>query len=65
MIAENSPGMKETSMKVGKSNNLGAGRLILWFLVALALAGCASRPINEPIAQVNPNSGYPPKTILF
>ncbi len=24
----------------------------------LALAGCASRPINEPIAQVDPQSGY-------
>ena len=28
-------------------------------MLALAfLAGCASRPINEPITQVDPQSGY-------
>lgn len=24
----------------------------------LALAGCASRPVNPPIAQADPNTGY-------
>jgi NTE family protein len=29
-------------------------------LVVAALAGCASRPINEPITQIDPTSGYRP-----
>ncbi|MGD8954335.1 MAG: patatin-like phospholipase family protein [Desulfobacterales bacterium] len=34
---------------------------VLYALAVLSLAGgCASRPINEPIAQVNPNGGYRP-----
>ena len=30
----------------------------------VALAGCASRPINEPIAQVDPRSGYRPYLLI-
>ena len=41
-----------------------AVRLMLWFLVALALAGCASRPINAPITQVDPKSGYRPNLLI-
>lgn len=32
--------------------------LAVVFAALLALAGCASRPINEPISQVDPHSGY-------
>ena len=41
-----------------------AVRLMLWFLVALALAACASRPINAPITQVDPKSGYRPNLLI-
>jgi NTE family protein len=30
----------------------------------LALAGCASRPVNEPIAQVDPKTGYRPYLLI-
>ena len=33
-------------------------RWIAYCLAAVAMAGCASRPINEPITQVDPQSGY-------
>ena len=33
-------------------------------LSAIGLAGCASRPINEPISAVDPNSGYRPKLLI-
>lgn len=32
--------------------------------IIFALAGCASRPINPPITQVDPNSGYRPYLLL-
>ncbi len=51
-------------MKGGTSNAMCAVRLMLWFLAVLALAGCASRPINAPIAQVDPNSGYRPHLLI-
>ncbi len=35
-------------------------RVTLLILAAVVLAGCASRPINERIAQVNPKGGYRP-----
>ena len=41
-----------------------ADRVIVCFLAALALAGCASRPINEPIAQVDPRAGYRPYLLI-
>ncbi|MEN8108270.1 MAG: patatin-like phospholipase family protein [Pseudomonadota bacterium] len=34
--------------------------LIVCFLAAVMLAGCASRPINDPIEQVDPQAGYRP-----
>jgi len=42
----------------------GAGRLGLCLLAAAVLAGCASRPINEPIAQVDPKAGYRPYLLI-
>lgn len=39
-------------------------RLIACLLAALALAGCASRPVNERIAQVDPKSGYRPQLLI-
>jgi NTE family protein len=51
-------------MKGKTSNNLCAVRLMLWFLVVLALAGCASRPINAPITQVDPHNGYRPHLLM-
>ena len=39
-------------------------RVILSILTATALAGCASRTINRPIAQVDPNSGYRPYLLI-
>jgi NTE family protein len=38
--------------------------VIVCFLAAVALAGCASRPINEPITQVDPRSGYRPYLLI-
>ncbi|MEN8129632.1 MAG: patatin-like phospholipase family protein [Pseudomonadota bacterium] len=38
--------------------------LIICFLAAVMLAGCASRPINEPIDQVDPKAGYRPHLII-
>jgi hypothetical protein len=37
-----------------------AGHWALMFVSAalLGLAGCASRPVNPPITQVDPNGGY-------
>ena len=38
--------------------------VIACFLAAVALAGCASRQINEPIAQVDPRAGYRPYLLI-
>ena len=38
--------------------------LVLWFLAILALTACASRPINAPITQVDPTSGYRPHLLI-
>jgi NTE family protein len=45
-------------MKCETSNAMCAFCLMLWVLLFLAFAGCASRPINAPITQVDPKSGY-------
>ena len=39
---------------------------LLWVFVlgAMLLSGCASRPINEPIAKVNPQAGYRPYLLI-
>ena len=41
-----------------------ADRLIACILAALILAGCASRPVNEPIAQIDPQAGYRPYLLI-
>jgi NTE family protein len=38
--------------------------LTIGMLAITALAGCASRPINEPIAQFDPQSGYRPYLLI-
>lgn len=38
--------------------------LIAGLLALVTLAGCASRPINEPIAQVDPKAGYRPYLLI-
>jgi NTE family protein len=39
-------------------------RLVPWFIAASFLVGCASRPINEPITQVDLASGYRPNLLI-
>jgi len=39
-------------------------RAIVCALAATALAGCASRPINEPITHVDPKAGYRPYLLI-
>jgi NTE family protein len=39
-------------------------RLLVSLLAAALLAGCASRPINEPITQVDPQAGYRPQLLI-
>jgi len=39
-------------------------RLIVWILAAAAIGGCASRPVNERITQVDPKSGYRPYLLI-
>lgn len=39
-------------------------RLAIWFLAALSILGCAGRPINERIAQVDPSGGYRPHLLI-
>lgn len=41
-----------------------ATRIIAWLFAVAVLGGCASRPINEPIAQVDPKSGYRPYLLI-
>jgi NTE family protein len=50
---------------LGLGHPLQRGDLrIIWILAAVALAGCASRPINPPIAQVDPSAGYRPALLI-
>ena len=51
-------------MKGGTSQAICAVCLIFCFLAVFALAGCASRPINAPITQVDPKSGYRPHLLM-
>ena len=39
-------------------------KVLMLVLAVLAVAGCASRPINEPITQVDPKSGYRPYLLI-
>ena len=41
-----------------------ADRVIMCLLATIALVGCASRPINEPIAKVDPQAGYRPHLLI-
>src|SRR5499426_3520483 len=41
-----------------------ADRAIVCAVAAMALTGCASRPINEPITQVDPKAGYRPYLLI-
>ena len=43
---------------------MGCRRTVVLFLAAVTLAGCASRPINERIDQVEPNAGYRPHLLI-
>ena len=43
---------------------MGMQRIIVLVLVALTLAGCASRPVNERLTQVDPKAGYRPYLLL-
>ena len=38
--------------------------LLIGLVAITALAGCASRPINEPITQADPRSGYRPPLLI-
>jgi NTE family protein len=54
-------------VSVGRSwnpNSVRKVRVILVFLAAVAVAGCASRPINERITQVDPHAGYRPYLLI-
>ena len=37
---------------------------MIWALAVVLIAGCASRPINAPITQVDPRSGYRPYLLI-
>ncbi len=37
---------------------------VLLFLFVVGLAACASRPINEPISEVDPHNGYRPDLLV-
>jgi NTE family protein len=39
-------------------------RLWMALLALLVLAGCASRPINQPLTRVDPNGGYRPVVLM-
>lgn len=40
------------------------GCVMCCWMIAMTLAGCASRPINEPIDQVDPRAGYRPYLLI-
>ena len=41
-----------------------ANCFLIGLLAITALAGCASRPINEPITQFDPKTGYRPYLLI-
>ncbi len=41
-----------------------SNRFLVFLLAILSLAGCASRPINERIAQADPQAGYRPYLLM-
>jgi NTE family protein len=53
-------GLRETTLEpVVRARLLSAA-----LLLAVALVGCATRPINQPIAQVDANAGYRPYLLI-
>jgi NTE family protein len=42
----------------------GTAEYLLCLTLVAALSGCAGRPINDPIAQVDPRSGYRPYLLI-
>jgi len=49
---------------LGELAAFGTNRFLVGLLAIMALAGCASRPVNEPITQVDPKSGYRPYLLI-
>lgn len=43
---------------------MNSNRVVICLLAVACLLGCASRPINQPIAQVDPQSGYRPNLLI-
>jgi NTE family protein len=43
---------------------MSMNRIFVVLLAMLALAGCATRPINERLTQVDPNTGYRPNLLM-
>jgi len=41
-----------------------AARVIVWVLAVAVISGCANRPVNERITQVDPKSGYRPYLLI-
>ena len=40
------------------------GQLVVMLAAVVSVAGCASRPVNEPIEQVDPQAGYRPHLLI-
>jgi NTE family protein len=51
-------------MRFREVHIMQANRVLLALLAAVALAGCASRPINEPLTQFDPKTGYRPYLLM-
>jgi len=56
-------GLQEAS-RAGMGRIMSPARMLLGILAAVVLAGCASRPINEPIAKADPQAGYRPYLLI-
>lgn len=48
----------------GVYDHVRGWRIALPVVAAVTLGGCASRPINEPLAQVDPQGGYRPSVLV-
>ena len=48
----------------GVYDRIGKWAIGICAAAGLALGGCASRPINEPLAQVDPGGGYRPSVLV-
>jgi NTE family protein len=54
----------ESNDKPGRGNRTGVFAQTLLALAMMGLAACASRPINEPITEIDHGSGYRPNLLL-